>query len=141
MKELSCEDMLIAQMAMADGEEPGVSKEQLTAHIAGCVNCQSELTQSKALDQVLAGHTLAESRVDLWPAIDNRIPKRTRVVAGWQPFAVIGALLVAYKLVELLPAQDLGLGLKLIPLIIIPVLFFLIKENPFRINPELVQER
>ena len=139
MKEFSCEDMLIAQMAVADGEEPGVSKEQLTAHIAGCANCQAELTQSKALDQVLAGHTLAEPRVDLWPAIESRIPRRT--VASWQPFAVIGALLVAYKLLELLPAQDLGLGLKLIPLIIIPVLFFLIKENPFRINPELVQER
>lgn len=141
MKELSCEDMLIAQMAVADGEEPGVSKEQVAAHFAVCANCQSELTQLQALDQVLAGHKLSEPRVDLWPAIEHRIPGRTRVVASWQPFAVIGALLVAYKLLELLPAQDLGLGLKLIPLIIIPVLFFLIKENPFRINPELVQER
>ena len=141
MKDLSCDDMLIAQMALADGEEPGLSSEQLAAHIANCANCQSELTQLKALDQMLASHTLSEQRVDLWRSIENRIPERTRAVAGWQPFALIGALLLAYKLLELVPEHDLGLVFRLVPLIIVPVLFLLIKENPFRINPELIQER
>ena len=85
MKELSCEDVLMAQMAAADGEEPEFSKEQLAAHIAGCANCQHELKQSQALDQVLAGHTLSEPRVDLWPAIENRIAKRTRSVSVGNP--------------------------------------------------------
>ena len=141
MNELSCEDVLMSQMAMADGEEPAVSRDKLAAHVAACANCQHELKQSQALNHVLAGHTLSEPRVDLWPAIENRIAKRSGSVIGWRPFAVIGLLLVIYKLLEMLPARDLGLAFKLVPLVIVVLLFVLIKENPFRINTELVLER
>lgn len=141
MKELSCENVLMAQMAVADGEESGFSVEQLRAHIAVCANCQHELKQSQALDQMLTGLALAEQRVDLWPAVENRIAKHTSSVIGWRPFALIGLLLVAYKLLEMLPARDLGLAFKLVPLVIVALLFVLIKENPFRINTELVLER
>lgn len=137
MKDLTCEDVMIAQMAAADGEEPGLSKELLTAHIAACANCQHELKQSQALDHVLAGHTLSEQRVDLWRVIENRIGKRL----GWQPFALIGLLLVVYKLLEMIPARDPGLAFKLVPLAIVVLLFIVIRENPFRINTELVLER
>ena len=139
MKELSCEDVLMAQMATADGEEPAFSKELLAAHVAGCANCHHELEQSQALDQMLAVHTLAEPRVDLWPSIKNRIAKRA--VVGWQPFALIGLLLITYKLLEMLPAHDPGMVFKLVPLVIVVLLFVFIKENPFRINTELVMER
>jgi predicted anti-sigma-YlaC factor YlaD len=138
MKELSCEDVLRAQMAATDGEEPGLSKELLAAHVAGCANCRRELEQLQAIDQMLASHTLREQHIDLWPAIENRITKR---VLGWQPFALIGVLLVIIKLLEMLPAHDLGIGIKLVPLVIVALLFVLIKENPFRINTELVMER
>lgn len=137
MKELTCEDVLMSQMAAADGEEPQFSKQQLSMHIAGCANCQHELQQFEALDQLLSGHTLSEPHVDLWPAIENRIAKR----ANWQPFAVIGLLLVIYKLLEMLPARDLGMAFKLVPLVIVVLLFVFIRENPFRINTELVLER
>jgi hypothetical protein len=138
MKELNCEDVLMAQMATADGEEPEFRKELLAAHVAGCANCQHELEQLRALDQALAGHKLSESHVDLWPAIEKGITKRA---LDWQPFAVIGLLLVINKLLEMLPAHDLGIALKLLPLLIVGLLFVLIKENPFRINTELVMER
>ena len=141
MKQLSCDDVLMAQMAVADGEEPEFAKEELAAHVTACANCQHELKQLQALDQVLAGHAISEQNVDLWPAIENRIAKPTRSVLGWQPFALIGSLLVIYKLLEMLPARDLGLAFKLVPLIIVALLFVLIKENPFRINTELVMER
>jgi len=138
MQKLNCEDVLRAQMAAADGEEPGFSKDLLAAHVAGCANCHHELEQLQALDQMLAGHTLSEPQVDLWPAIENRITKRAIV---WQPFALIGLLLVIYKLLEMLPARDPGMAIKLVPLVIVALLFVLIKENPFRINTELVLER
>lgn len=141
MKELSCEDVLMAQMTVADGEEPGFSKEQLVAHLGVCVNCRHELKQSQALDHVLAGHTLSETHVDLWPAIENRIAKRSRSAIGWKPFALIGLLLVVYKLLEMLPARDPGMAFKLVPLVIVALLFVFIRENPFRINTELVLER
>ena len=135
MKELTCEDVLMSQMAAADGEE--FSKQQFATHIAGCANCQHELKQFEALDQLLTGQTLSESHVDLWPSIENRIVKR----ASWQPFALIGLLLVIYKLLEMLPAHDPGMAFKLVPLVIVVLLFVFIRENPFRINTELVMER
>jgi len=136
MKELSCEDVLMAQMAAADGE---VTEEQLAAHIAHCADCQHELKQLQTLDQLLTGHTLSESSVDLWPAIEKGIAKRSALT--WRPFALIGLLLIVHKLLEMLPAQDPGMMFKLVPLVIIALLFVFIKENPFRINTELVLER
>jgi len=139
MKELTCEDVLMAQMAAADGEDPRVAREQLAAHIAGCTNCQHELKQLQALDQLLTSQTLAEPRVNLWPAIEKKIARRSAL--SWRPFALIGLLLIIYKLLEMLPARDPGLAFKLVPLIIVVLLFVFIKENPFRINTELVLER
>jgi len=139
MKELSCDDVLMAQMAAADGEE--IELDQLAAHISGCANCQHQLNQMQVVDQMFTRHTLSEPRVDLWPAIENRIAKPKRSAVSWQPFALIGLLLVIYKLLEMLPAQDIGMAFKLVPLVIVTLLFVLIKENPFRINTELVLER
>lgn len=139
MKELSCDDVLMARMAAADGETPELSQELLEGHLAGCVNCQQQLAEMQGFDLVLARQTLAEPAVDLWPKVESRIAKRATL--GWKPFALIGLLLVIYKLLELLPARDPGLAFKLVPLVIVILLFVLIKENPFRINTELVLER
>ena len=139
MKELSCEDVLMAQMAAADGEAPGLTTEEVAAHIAGCANAQHELKQLQVLAHVVGGQTVSEPDVDLWPAIEKRIATPPRAVR-WRPFAVIGLLLVIYKLLEMLPARDPGMAFKLVPLVIVALLFVLIKENPFRINTELVLE-
>ena len=139
MKELTCEEVLMSQMAAADGEKPEFSTQQLSAHIAGCADCQHELKQLQALDQMLTGQTLSEPRVDLWPAIENRIAQRSAL--SWRSFILIGLLLVIYKLLEMLPARDIGMAFKLVPLVIVVLLFVFIKENPFRINTELVLER
>ncbi len=141
MKELSCDDILMAQMAIADGEEPLFAKEQLAVHITECADCQRGLEQLQSLDQMLMSQTLSEPRVELWPAIENRIGKRPRPALGWQPFALIALLLFIYKLLEWLPAHEPGMVFKLVPLVIVTLLFVLIKENPFRINTELVLER
>ena len=139
MKELSCEDVLIAQMALRDREEPPFSKEQIDAHVAGCLSCQHELQAVQALDQMLASQMLAEQRVNLWPAVEKRIAKSSSM--GWKPFALVGLLLVTYKMLEMLPARDPGLVFKLVPLVIVGLLFVLMRENPFRINTDLVLER
>jgi anti-sigma factor RsiW len=139
MKELTCEDVLMSQMAVADGEAPEFSAQQLSAHISGCANCQHEVKQLQALDQLLTSQTISESHADLWPAIEKRIAKRSAL--SYRPFALIGLLLVLYKLLEMLPARDPGMTFKLVPLVIVVLLFVFIKENPFRINTELVWER
>lgn len=139
MKELSCEDVLMAQMATADGEEPLFPREHIDAHIESCANCQQALMEANDFDQLLASHSLSDQRVDLWPAIENRIARRPAL--DWKPFALVGLLLVVYKLIEMVPARDPGLVIKFVPLVILGLLFVLIRENPFRINTELVVER
>ena len=139
MKELTCEDVLMAQMAASDGEELPFATEQLSTQITGCANCQHEVEQLQALDQLFIGQTLSEARVDLWPAIEKGIAKRPTL--SWRPFALIGLLLVIYKLLEMLPERDPGMAFKFVPLVIVVLLFVFIRENPFRINTELVLER
>jgi anti-sigma factor RsiW len=141
MNEPSCEDVLIAQMAAADGEDSGFFQEQLAAHIAACANCQHEMKKLQSLNQALTGQTLAESHVNLWPEIEKRIAKPARSYPGWQPFVLISVLLLIYKLMEMLPASDPGMVFKLVPLVIAASLFVVLKENPFRINTELMLER
>lgn len=138
MKEPNCEEMLMAQLATADGEQ---LPEHAAAHIAACANCQQQLQQLETLDQMLMSQTLSEPAVDLWPAIENRIAPSQRAAVSWKPFALIGLLLVIYKLVEMLPVRDPSHALKIVPLVIVVLLFVLIRENPFRINTELVMER
>jgi hypothetical protein len=141
MNEPSCEDLALAHMAMADGEDPGFSEKQLTEHIAACANCQHELKQLQRLNQAFADQALAESGVNLWPEIEKRIAKPAGSFIGWKPFALIGLALVIHKLLEMVPAGDPGMTFKLVPLVIAALLFVLIKENPFRINTELMLER
>ena len=130
----------MAAMAITDKEDPGVTREQLAAHLAGCLNCQQQLKDLQAFDQLLSAHTLAEPRVELWPAVETRLAKRKSSSLGWQPFALIGLLLITHKLLEMLPTQDPGMVFKLVPLVIVTLLFVLIRENPFRINTEMVLE-
>lgn len=71
----------------------------------------------------------------------DRNAKRAGSALGWKPFALIGLLLVIYKLLEMLPARDPGMAFKLVPLVTVALLFVLIRENPFRIDIELVMEK
>jgi hypothetical protein len=60
---------------------------------------------------------------------------------GWQLYAIVVVLLLAYKLVELLPKADPGWIINLVPLIIFGALLVFVRENPFRINTELLLEK
>lgn len=141
MKELTCEIVLMAHMAKSDGEAPDISNEQLASHVTGCANCRNELKQMELLDEAFAGHTLMKPEVKLWLPISKQISRRTISASGWTPFALIGSLLVTYKVLEMFPERDLGLVFKVVPLAVVFSLFLLIRENPFRINSDLILER
>jgi len=127
-------------MADSDAEEP-VRGEQIRLHLAQCDNCRTELELMQEVDQLLKRQTRREQNVDLWPAIHGQIDRHEHYTVGWQPFAVLGVLLVADKLFEMLPAEDPGLSFKLLPLVFILGLFVVLKENPFKINTELMLGR
>ena len=139
MKEKNCENTLMAKMAEIDGEETIVSARQINLHLATCENCRQEVEQMLAADNLLRRQVRREQDADLWSAIEKQMGAKPVSQIGWKPFALLGVLLVAYKLLEMLPRQDFGLAFKLVPLVFIVALFVFLKENPFKINAELAQ--
>jgi len=137
MTELNCDDVLMLKMAEADGEPVEVT-DPAKLHFEQCETCRNEFAQMQAMNNLMMKQIRHEQNVDLWPLIEKR-------TAGsqihWMPFAVLAVLLLGYKLFELLPERDPGFAVKLVPLAIVVTVFFVIKENPFRVNSELTLER
>jgi len=139
MKDLTCENVLMAMMAVADGESE-LSPDELKAHLASCADCREEALRMQRVDELFGQAVRRESAVDLWPAIDRRLGRQSPRI-GWQAYAFVAVLLVSYKLFEMLPEADPGWAIKLVPLIIFGALLLVLKENPFKINTELVLEK
>lgn len=137
MNEINCENALLAKMAEMDGEETSFSAEQRNLHVATCEQCGQEIEQMQAADNLLKRQARREQTADLWAVIEPRLGAQEVPQNGWKPFAWLGALLVVYKVLELLPAQTFGLAFNLVPLVLIIATFVLLKENPFKINEEL----
>ena len=140
MKDLSCEKVLMAMMAEADGERAELSGEEIREHLSACKDCGDEVVRIQRVIDTLRQATPPETTVDLWPAVSSRLDRQAPPMS-WQPYAVAGVLLFAYKLLEMLPAEDPGWAIKLMPLITFGALLVFLRENPFRINPELVLEK
>lgn len=137
MNEPNCDEVLMLKMAEADGEKVEVSDEA-NLHFKHCETCRDEFAQMQAMDKLMMTQARQQHNVDIWPLVEKRIAV-SRI--GWVPFAVLAVVLVGYKLFELLPEQGPGLAFKLVPLAIAVAVFFVIKENPFRVNTELTLER
>jgi len=137
MNEMNCENVLMAKMAEIDGEETEISSEQMNLHFANCENCCQEIEQIRFTDILLKRQTRREQEADLWSAIEKQIGARAASQIGWKPFVLLGVLLSACKLLEMVPERDFGLAFKLVPLAFVVALFVFLKENPFKINAEL----
>jgi anti-sigma factor RsiW len=139
MNDMGCEKVLLARMAEADGERAELSSEEIALHLSTCDNCRAEVAEWEKVDRVLQSAARAEQSLDLWPAVSQRLP-RSAPRSEWTPFIIAGVMLLAYKLLEMLPEKDPGMAVKLVPLLIFAALVLFLRENPFRINSELVWE-
>jgi predicted anti-sigma-YlaC factor YlaD len=137
---MSCEKVLMAMMAEADGESAELSREEIQRHLDTCADCRDEIVRMERVNELFQHVTPPERMVDLWPAVSSRLDQRA-ADRRWQPYVVVGMLLLIYKLFEMLPARDPGWAIKLVPLILFGALLVFLKENPFRINSELVVEK
>jgi len=140
MKNIACQEVLMAKMAEADGESADLSKEDLNLHLSSCENCRTEIARLYNIDAILQRSSRAETSMDLWPAINRGLDQPATSVS-WQPFVVAVVSLVAFKLFEMVPEEDPGILIKAAPLVIFGALMLLLKENPFKINSELVLEK
>ena len=141
MTRINCENVLTAMLAELDGEETELSAEQKTLHLAECAGCRREFEQIQKTGDLLKRQARREMDADLWSAIEKRIEPKTAPRIGWQIFLALGAVLIGCKLLEMLPAEDFGWRLKIVPLIFVVALFGFLKENPFKINTELILEK
>ena len=140
MKQANCEDVLMAAMRAADGEEEtGLSSAQVEAHLAGCEKCRLEMGEVSRTVDLLKTHERRIYDADLWPAIGQRITKKA--MPSTLVFWALGTALIAYKLIEMLPEDTPGFIFRIVPVIVIAAAFIFIKENPFKIKTELILER
>ena len=141
----TCADVMLARMAIADGEKPLLPADLVAAHLEDCAGCRQEVRELETVATVLAGQKRRELSANLWPAISEQLGEQlkssTAAAAQKRPaFLALGLLLVIYKLVEMIPERDLGLLFKLVPLVFVIAVFGYVKENPFKINLELTLE-
>ena len=140
MKDLTCENVLLAIMAAADGENAQLSPEEVNVHLRDCENCRDEAVRMKRVSAIFRQAIRREETIDLWPAISRRLDQQSPRVA-WEPYAIVSVMLLAYKLVELIPKAEPGWAINLVPLIIFAAFLVFVRENPFRINTELLLEK
>lgn len=141
MDKINCEEFLMSKMAEIDGEETQIFAEQTKAHLVSCENCQNQFEEMQIFVNRLKRQKRNNPNPHLWSAIEKRIGVRKTSKVNRKPFVLIGVLLFACKLLEILPEDDPGLAFRFIPLIFVVALFVLIKENPFKINAELSLEK
>ena|SRR5687767_3160790 len=135
MKAVACEEILIAKMAELDGE--ALPSEEVERHFRACEACRLELSAMRGVDELFRSNRRAEANLNVWSPIERRISRKI----GWSPFVLIAVILVVCKIVEMSLKNDPGLLFGLVPIAVAAALFVLLRENPFRVNPELAMEK
>ena len=142
MSELNCESVSMAAMAIADGYHPELSSEQIGTHLASCADCRQELGELQKLSSLLDTQERRLRTENLWQKIEPRLPDATRTSTSRvsSSFMFLGALLLGYRLLELIPDRDFSFLFKFVPVLLVIVAFGYLRENPFKINSEFSLE-
>jgi len=142
MKSDECEETILSAMAEMDGETRLLSSEQTARHLSRCEQCRMEIGRQKVAVNLLQKQKRRTGAADLWFEIEKRIDGKSvsEQIAPRHFFLLLGSILVIYKLLEMIPARDLGFLFKFVPVIFIAGLFYFFKENPFKINTGLKLE-
>jgi hypothetical protein len=140
MTTLSCDSVCMAAMAIADGYRSELSPDQVEAHLAVCSECRQELGQLQTLTSLLNSQERRPRTENLWERIERRLPDHAPAQSPsrpWLPFVLLGALLLGYRIVEMIPDRDFGLLFKLVPILFVITAFSYLRENPFKVDAEL----
>ncbi len=136
MTEINCKSVCVAALAASDGYRSALSSEEISAHLGVCAVCRREVLEIQALSGLLNAHKREPRSEDIWPSIWTALSIR-RLARHRRVFVILGLLLLAYRVAEMVPDRDLGLLSNLIPVLIIVAAFRYVRENPFTINARL----
>lgn len=127
-------------MAIRDGESPPLSEQEVSKHLESCADCRLEIDQQRQAMALLDGRSRRVFAHDVWPEIAAAVETtkaRPRQPASVLPFVVLCLFLLTHKIIEVLPSVTAGVATKLAPVVVLILFFALIKQNPFKINPNL----
>jgi hypothetical protein len=132
----------MAAMAIADGYQPELSPEQIGMHLESCADCRREIEQLQELSSLLDTQERRQRTENLWQMIEARlvVARSTSTSAVLPSFIFLGALLLGYRLVELISDRDFSFLFKFVPVLLVIAAFSYLRENPFKINYELSLE-
>ena len=139
-KEEYCEKVRLSAMMILDGEIPSLPVKELDEHLKSCADCRREVEQQKVIIGLLDEQSRLLITEDVCSRVtaaieDLRVKLKSRQRLGL--FIVLGLILLAYKIIEVLPGFTPGLITKLISVVLVFVFFGLLKENPFKVNQNL----
>ncbi len=139
MSDLNCESVSMAAMVIADGHQPELSSEEIETHLASCAECRREVGQLQELSSLLEPQKRRLRTENLWERIEHRLPHRPRSNASpvLPSLIFLSALLLGYRLLELIPDRDPSFVFKVVPVLLVIAAFTYLRENPFKINCEL----
>jgi predicted anti-sigma-YlaC factor YlaD len=133
-----CEDILMAAMAIFDGERSPVPEAVVEEHLAACGTCRDEMEGMAATARRFDGCHRAEVHADLWPALAPRVAKAARDERRpiLVPFVLLAVVLVAARVLLAL-TPDVAVAIKLLAVALAIAAFASARENPFTIKTEL----
>ena len=139
MTDINCESIRIAEMALADGEEPPLSLNELETHLRNCDHCRAETEPLRAINEMLSSQKRLRLEASIWPLVNERLEATAGTARpfSWRVLLLFGIPLFGYKFLLLILQTAPNLWSKLVPLILVIAVFSYLKTNPFKINCEL----
>jgi anti-sigma factor RsiW len=130
-----CDEVRMAALARLDGETPRLTAEEVDAHSAGCAACRAALADLTALHGSLERMDYERLEVDLWPAVRKGLaagsPDRS---AESSALLALTAVLMAWRLAQLLLDWPVPVVNAIVPLALIVVVLCRITGDPFAIK-------
>jgi predicted anti-sigma-YlaC factor YlaD len=139
MNETNCEITRQAAMALADGEIASLNTAQVRAHLAECQECQRAAAQLQSLNRLLAAQSRRVPIVDFWSRVEGRLAASATKTesSSLGMCAILVLMLLLVRIMVLSVAQPLELGVRFVAVFFVLGWFFVLRENPFAIQPHL----
>jgi anti-sigma factor RsiW len=142
MTDTNCENIRIAAMAQADGEESPLGTEEIKTHLSNCERCGEELEELQATNKSFSSQKRLRHQTDLWPLLSERIQATAISPAPfrWRVLVLFGIPLFGYKILMLILQAAPSPWSKLVTVILVIGVFSYLRTNPFKINSKLTLE-
>jgi predicted anti-sigma-YlaC factor YlaD len=140
MNQENCESICLAAMAVVDGETPPIPAAEIELHLGQCARCRSQVGQLKPIIDLLNVQRRREPNESVWDGVaENLKPRNEARTASdhWPWFLLLGLLLAGYRIAVVTSDWEPGVWLKLTPILFAVAVFALLRQNPFKVNPDI----